>query len=530
MKTTYYVSLVTIFGISCFSSCKDNEEEDIRRPNILFCIADDISFPHMGAYGTQWVQTPGFDRVAKEGLLFQRMYTCNAKSAPSRSSIITGRNSWQLEEACNHWPSFPSKFKSYPEVLSENGYFVGATGKGWGPGVAKDSLGVPRQIVGKIWNQIKLSPSTSGISDIDYASNFKEFLRNKPNEQPFCFWYGALEPHRGYEYASSIKAGKNILEIDSVPSFWPDNEVVRTDMLDYALELEHFDKHLVTILDALEEADELDNTIVIVTADHGMPFPRCKGQEYEYSNHVPFAVMWKNGIGMPGRQVKQLLSMVDLAPTFLELAGVTERQSGMAPITGKSLMNVLRNESIPSMDDYILIGKERHDVGRPNDLGYPIRGIIKGDFLYLMNFETDRWPAGNPETGYLNVDGSPTKTQVLQSRRLRDMEYLWDLSFGKRQDQELYNIRVDRECMTNLVNDEDKAALVSELRLQLLSELKKQKDPRVLGNGDIFDSYMYMGKEKDVWNRMKKGEKINFGFVNETDFEPKASGLNILWE
>lgn len=106
-------------------------------------------------------------------------------------------------------------------------------------------------------------------------------------------WYGALEPHRGYEYASSVKAGRNIAEIDSVPSFWPDNEVVRTDMLDYALELEHFDNHLVSILDALEEAGELDNTIVIVTADHGMPFPRCKGQEYEYSNHVPFAVMWK---------------------------------------------------------------------------------------------------------------------------------------------------------------------------------------------------------------------------------------------
>lgn len=530
MKTTCYVSLVAILGISSFSSCKDKEKENTCRPNILFCIADDVSFPHMGAYGTQWVRTPGFDRVAKEGLLFQRMYTCNAKSAPSRSCIITGRNSWQLEEACNHWPSFPSKFKSYPEVLSDNGYFVGATGKGWGPGVANDSLGIPRQIVGMLWNQIKLVPTTSGISNIDYASNFKEFLKNKPKEQPFCFWYGALEPHRGYEYASSVKAGRNIAEIDSVPSFWPDNEVVRTDMLDYALELEHFDNHLVSILDALEEAGELDNTIVIVTADHGMPFPRCKGQEYEYSNHVPFAVMWKNGIRMPGRQVYELLSMIDLAPTFLELAGVTEKQSGMAPITGKSLMDIFRNESIPLADDYVLIGKERHDVGRPNDQGYPIRGIIKGDFLYLMNFETDRWPAGNPETGYLNVDGSPTKTQVLQSRRLDETADLWYLSFGKRRGEELYNIHVDRECMTNLINDKEKSSLVDELRLLLLSKLKEQEDPRVLGNGDIFDSYMYMGKERNVWNRMRKGEKIKLGFVNETDFEPCASGLDISWK
>ena len=170
MKTVYYILTVT-FSLPCFSSCEERKVEGSCRPNILFCIADDISFPHMGAYGTQWVQTPGFDRVAREGLLFQRMYTCNAKSAPSRSCIITGRNSWQLEEACNHWPSFPSKFKSYPEVLSQNGYYVGATGKGWGPGIAKDSLGNTRHLVGQLWNQKKLQPSTSGISNIDYASN-----------------------------------------------------------------------------------------------------------------------------------------------------------------------------------------------------------------------------------------------------------------------------------------------------------------------------------------------------------------------
>ena len=147
-----------------------------------------------------------------------------------------------------------------------------------------------------------------------------------------------------------------------------------------------------------------------------------------------------------------------------------------------------------------------------------------------MNFETDRWPAGNPETGYLNVDGSPTKTQVLQSRRLDETADLWYLSFGKRMGEELYNIHVDRECMTNLINDKEKSSLVDELRLLLLSKLKEQEDPRVLGNGDIFDSYMYMGKERNVWNRMRKGEKIKLGFVNETDFEPCASGLDISWK
>lgn len=100
------------------------------RPNILFCIADDASFPHMGAYGCSWVQTPGFDRVAKEGILFTRCYTPNAKCAPSRSCILTGRNSWQLEEAANHWPHFPSKFKTYAETLITKAANTGKIGDG----------------------------------------------------------------------------------------------------------------------------------------------------------------------------------------------------------------------------------------------------------------------------------------------------------------------------------------------------------------------------------------------------------------
>jgi arylsulfatase A-like enzyme len=516
---------IRLVGLSLFCSTMYGQQ---KTPNILFCIADDVSYPHMRAYRTTWLNTPGFDRVSQEGLLFHRMYTCNAKSAPSRACIITGRNSWQLEEACNHWSDFPAKFKSYPEVLAENGYKVGATGKGWGPGFANDSLGNPRNMVGEMWNQIKLAPPTKGISNIDYAANFKGFLKNKPKGQPFCFWYGALEPHRGYDFGSSLKAGKNINQIDSVPSFWPDNEVVRTDMLDYALEIEHFDKHLVAILQALEETGELENTIVIVTADHGMPFPRAKGQEYEYSNHVPFAMMWKKGITKAGREIKDLLSFIDLTPTFLAVAGIPEEKSGMQPIEGKSFLDLLTKGNSKPQRDYVLIGKERHDVGRPDDQGYPIRGIIKNDFLYLVNFETSRWPAGNPETGYMNVDGSPTKTEVLKARRNPETEIYWQLSFGKRQEEELYNISEDRECMANLAEDANYDTLKKQLRSELLQKLTEQQDPRMFVRGSIFDAYPYMGPSRDAWNRMKKGENVPTRSINKSDFEPGASGLKVM--
>src|SRR5262245_32666815 len=112
-----------------------------NRPNILLAIADDWSFGHAGAYGCKWTNTAGFDRVAREGLLFTRAYTPNAKCAPSRACLLTGRNSWQLEAACNHICFFPTKFKTYAEALAEHGYFVGKTMKGWGPGVANDEAG-----------------------------------------------------------------------------------------------------------------------------------------------------------------------------------------------------------------------------------------------------------------------------------------------------------------------------------------------------------------------------------------------------
>ena len=122
-----------------------NTQAAEARPNILFAIADDWG-AHASAYGTKWVKTPAFDRVASEGLLFKRAYTPMAKCAPSRACIITGRNTWQLKEAANHICFFPAEFKGWGEALAEHGWFVGHTMKGWGPGIAKDANGKPRLV------------------------------------------------------------------------------------------------------------------------------------------------------------------------------------------------------------------------------------------------------------------------------------------------------------------------------------------------------------------------------------------------
>ncbi len=201
------------------------------RPNILFAIADDWSWGHAGACGCEWVETPAFDRIARDGILFQRAYTPNAKCAPARSILLTGRNSWQLEEACNHMCHFPAKFRTYAEALQEAGYIAGTTGKGWGPGIAKDSQGRRRQMTGVPFNRRKSRPAARAVSANDYAANFADFLAAVPEEQPWCFWYGALEPHRGYqEGVGQQVAGKDPDAISRVPAYWPDTATVRGDM------------------------------------------------------------------------------------------------------------------------------------------------------------------------------------------------------------------------------------------------------------------------------------------------------------
>ncbi len=520
MKKLFILAITTFLGFGQSSLAQIKKD---KRPNILFAVADDAGWKHFSAYGCKWVKTPAFDKVAKSGILFNNAYTPNAKCAPSRACIVTGRESWQLEEAANHSPDFPTKFKTYSEVLKDNGYFVGFTGKGWGPGNQGKINGKERDLTGPEYNEFKLTPPTKGISDVDYTKNFEAFLDARPAGEPFCFWYGGKEPHRQYEFRSGVKVGgKNINEIDEVPAFWPDNEAVRNDMLDYAFEVEYFDKHLQNMLNKLAEIGELENTIVIVTSDNGMPFPRVKGQVYEYSNHMPLAISWPNGIKNPGRVVDDFVSFIDFVPTYLEIAGISEEKSGMKKLAGKSLTDILYSKKsgmVNKKRNYQLVGKERHDVGRPNDEGYPVRGIIKDGYLYLHNFKIDRWPTGNPELGYLNCDSSPTKTEVLNSRRKEGIMKYWEMNFGKRGENELYDIKKDPFCVSNLASEAQYSSLIAKMNMEMTKKLIKENDPRILGYGDIFDHYKYYGDNQNLYNDYMSGKVKDPKRVNQKDVD-----------
>jgi arylsulfatase A-like enzyme len=526
-----YLKALMLISPCIFTSCNSTEKEVARdkRPNILIAMADDISFPHMSAYGTTWVKTPGFDRVASQGILFKNAYTPNAKCSPSRACFLTGRNSWQLEEAGNHVPFFPPKFSTFMEVLDQNGYHTGHTAKGWAPGVANDSTGQPRLLTGLAFNSKTTDPPTDGISNIDYAANFSDFLDARKDNKPFCFWYGSTEPHRKYEYGSGTsKGGKQLEDITKVPPFWPDNPTVRNDMLDYALEIEYFDSHLVKMLEILEKKGELENTIVIVTADNGMPFPRAKGNVYEFSNHLPLAIMWGKGIKNPGRSIFDYISFIDFAPTLLDVAAIEQTRSGMEEIEGRSFIDIFssgRKGYISKERNHVIIGRERNDVCRPGDGGYPVRGIIEDGYLYLSNYNPERWPAGNPETGYLDCDGSPTKTFILTMRRAGISIDYWKLNFGKRSDEELYDLGNDPECIINLAANAAYNPMKRKLHDKLYLELLDQDDPRAYGKGDLFDKYPYADESvRNFYSRFMNGElkRNSAAWVDSTDFEEEG--------
>ena len=503
---------------------ESNVDGEGERPNILFAIADDWSYGHASAYGCGWVETPNFDRLAREGILFTNAYTPNAKCAPSRATILTGRYSWQLENAGNHMTYFPAKFGGFMERLADDGYFAGVTGKGWGPGFANDAEGKPRAITGKRYGAHKAKPPTKAISNLDYAKNFEQFLSDVPEDKPWIFWFGTTEPHRGYEFKSGVRLGKKLSDIDRVPSYWPDNETIRHDMLDYAIEVEHYDDHLGRILKHLEAAGQLDNTLIVATSDHGMPFPRVKGQAYLHSNHIPLAIRWPKGVQGSSRVVDDFVNFTDLAPTFLQAAGIEEAGPIMQPLSGKSLFDIFESGKSGQVNperDHVLVGKERHDIGRPENNGYPIRGIIKENFLFLTNFESTRWPGGHPLTGYLNCDGSPTKTEVLELNRTSTETNWWQLCFGKRPTQELYNLTTDPDCVTNVADAPRYEDRLAALQKQMTEELKQQGDPRMRGEGAIFDNYPYSGNSTDnFYERYVNGdESLKAGWVNKTDFE-----------
>ncbi len=508
-------------GFILLNLCAMSASGFAATPNILFCISDDQSWEHASAYGYKAINTPNFDRVARDGILFNNAFAPSPGCSPTRAAMLTGRHIWQIENAGTHASSFSKKYVSYPDLLEKSGYFIGGTGKLWAPGSYKVS-GRTRNPAGTAFSKLKLKPPYKGINDGDYAANFNDFLKNRPSDKPFCFWYGGKEPHRGFEKGSGLKAGKKLEDV-KVPAFLPDTPEVRSDILDYCVEIEWFDTHLGKMLRKLEEIGELDNTLVIVTSDNGMAFPRAKANVYEYGIHMPLAICWKNKVA-GGRVVDDVIGFVDLTATILDAAEV-KHPSAEYPLAGRSIMNILESNKSGQVDksrEFVLAGRERHSSSRFNTLSYPQRAIRTQQYLYIRNFKPERWPAGAPQKydlsykktkfkgaeavnslpakpinnaklddphgGYHDIDGGPTLSFLVKNREDPKIKPFFHLAVDKRPEEELFDITTDPGCIHNLAEDPKYGKVAKQLWEKLASELRSTDDPRMKGS-EVFESY-----------------------------------------
>lgn len=444
-----------------------------QRPNIVFCMADDWSWPHAGILGDPVVKTPHFDRVAREGVLFENAFVSTPSCTPSRLSILTGQHHWRLKEGDSLGGSLREEFDVYTEMLQDAGYRIGRFGKGVWPSKhqfrGRDSFG-------------------------ERFRSFDAFLDERKAGQPFCYWHGGQDPHRPYELGVGVKSGMALPDV-KVPACLPDNETVRGDVADYLWEVQRFDREVGQIIAKLEEIGELDNTILVVSGDNGMPFPRCKGTLYDLGTRVPLAVRWGAKVKRD-RKAADFVSLCDFAPTFLEAAGLKPDQD----MTGRSLMPLLTSDETSRIDatrDFVLTGLEQHVYLNP------ARAIRTAEFLFIRNFDPDKWPTGDIEgrqptydfaidawpTGSgafsFNIDPSPSKQFLRLNRDDEAVKPLAELSFGRHPVEELYDLSKDPDQVHNVAGDVNYAEVQQRLRKRLDAELIKSRDPRLAVTKEI---------------------------------------------
>jgi len=505
------------------------------RPNILFAFADDWGrfasayqdrAPHRGL--NHWIATPTFDRVARQGVLFEHAFVTAPSCTPCRSSLLSGQYFWRTGQGAilqgARWdPSIPV----FPLMLQEAGYHIGETYKVWSPGTPVDApfggganayesagrrFNQFSQQVTRMMEQGKTQQEAKRELYNEVLANFEAFLADNEAGKPFCYWFGPTLVHRKWVKGS----GKGLWGIDpdrfegNMPPYLPDVPEVREDLADYFGEIQAFDTALGLMLDRLEALGLLDQTVVIISGDHGPPgFPDGKCNLYDFGTRVPLAIRWPGQPG--GRRLEDFVNLMDLAPTLLEIAGLQVP----SVMTGQSLVPQLRSTEEGWVDpsrNWVVTGRERHVASaRAGHLPYPQRAIRTPDYLYVVNFKPERWPMGDPlhvsrlphpdwETlsqqtfaTFADMDASPTKAWIFEHREEPSANHWFERAFGKRPFAELYDLKQDPYQMENLAGRPALAATQGELHERLMSLLRENLDPRVTEDPVRFEDPPFAG-------------------------------------
>lgn len=503
--------------------------EETQRPNILFAFADDWG-RFAGAYAetdgpnslNEIVQTPNFDRVAARGVLFRNAFVNAPSCTPCRSSLLSGQHFWRTGRgAILQGAVWDESIPVWPLMLQKSGYHIGKTFKVWSPGIPADApFGGNKnafqsaggkfngfsQAASRAVTQGKTADQAKQVLFDEVRVNFRSFLEGQGN-RPFCYWFGPTNVHRRWSKGS----GKKLWDIEPddlmgrLPPFLPDVPTVREDLADYFGEVAAFDTALGILIAELESAGELENTIIVVSGDHGAPgFPHGKCNLYDFGTRVCLAIA---GPGVNGeRVVDDFVTLPDLAPTFLETGGLDAPEV----MTAKTLWPVLKGDKQGQVDpkrDHVLVGRERHvAIARAGNMPYPQRAIQTKDHLLIVNFRPDRYPLGDPyllgtdkepkfeqmaQSTFVTLpdeDAGPTKAWIVTHRQDPNWKSYYERAYGKRPRLELFDLSKDPHQMNNVAAQPEYAIVLEKLQIQLMAELTETGDPRLVDDGAFFEN------------------------------------------
>ncbi len=527
--TSHSTASQSTAGTAQSASTAQSAAQELR-PNVVFAFADDWGrlasvYARLDADASlnSVVPTPHIDRIAKRGVVFRHAFANAPSCTPCRSSLLSGQHFWRTGRgAILQGAVWDSTIPSFPLLLQEAGYHIGKTYKVWSPGVPADApfggQAHSYQKAGTRFNQFsqhvtRLVAAGQPIAEAkqvlydEVRQNFRQMLEQRQPGQPFYYWYGPTNVHRHWVQGS----GKELWGIDpdslqgKLPPFLPDVPEVREDLADYFGEIAAFDASIGVLLDELEQNGELDNTLWVISGDHGPPgFPFGKCNLYDFGSAVPLVIA---GPGVPGgRVVDDFTTLPDLAPTFLEVAGVEIPPT----MTARSLWPVLQSDQAGQVDpsrSAAFFGRERHvEMARAGNLPYPQRAIRTRDYAFIINFQPSRFPLGDPyhldsdqEPDYAELtrstfvtlpdeDAGPTKAWLVTRRKDPQWQPFYERAYGRRPQEELYDMRQDPQQMRNLADDPQYQSVAESLRKRLLDELKSTQDPRVTGDGQYFET------------------------------------------
>ncbi len=426
--------------------------EAAQPPNLVFMIADDCTYLDLEVYGGQ-AKTPNLNRFAKQGLQFSRCFQTAPMCSPTRHNIYTGIYPVKSGAWPNHTCVYPGT-KSIAHYLKAAGYRVALSGK---------THIAPRESSPfEYSNEFK---SADPYGDNPYQSLDRLIADSKKAKSPFCIFACSNEPHTPYTKGDPAQYPPDSLRLP--PSF-VDTKETRESFSKYLAEITYFDAQCGALLKLLERHGVADNTLVMVVTEQGSAFPFAKWTCFELGLTSGMIVRWPRNV-KPATKTNALVEYVDVAPTFLDAAGVAVPKT----MDGKSFVNVLRGESKEH---------KRYTFGL-----HTTRGIINGsDFFGIRSCgtKTHRYIRNlHPETTFTNAvtrkggDRADFWSSWVARAEAGDRHAIEMVKkYQHRPAEELYDVAADPHCMNNLIDDPKQEETVAELRRELDAWMKSQGD------------------------------------------------------